>query len=66
MSDYNANTDISEYNKLLEVCYSNRQRAYMEQLGNWQDQLDMIFHNFDGWKQKIQEIKNEFPKPSAN
>jgi len=28
------------------------------------DQLDTLFHEgFDGWKAKIQEIKDQFPKP---
>jgi hypothetical protein len=26
------------------------------------DQLDMIFHDFENWKNTIQEIKNSFPK----
>jgi hypothetical protein len=28
------------------------------------DQLDMIFHDFDGWKKMIQTVKDKFPKPA--
>ena len=26
------------------------------------EQLDMIYHDFDGWKSKIKEIKDKYPK----
>lgn len=28
-----------------------------------EEQLDMIFHDIDAWKAKIQEVKDAFPKP---
>lgn len=32
-----------------------------------EDQIDYIFHNgIDKWKERIQNIKNAYPKPSAN
>jgi len=27
------------------------------------EQLDMIYHDMDGWKAKIKSIKDKFPKP---
>ena len=30
-----------------------------------EQQLDMIFHDIDEWKAKIQEIKDAFPKPTV-
>lgn len=33
-----------------------------EEYPSTQEQLDMIYHDFDGWKQKIAEIKNSYPK----
>ena len=63
MSDYNAEKDISTYNKKLNECLSNRLNAYQTELGNWQEQLDMmkiklkvwqiikiIFHTDINWK----------------
>jgi hypothetical protein len=36
----------------------NRQKEY----GNWQSQLDEIFHNIDDWKTRIQGVKDKYPK----
>jgi len=36
----------------------NRQKEY----GNWQSQLDEIFHNIDDWKTRVQAIKDKYPK----
>tara|TARA_Y100000114_G_scaffold79543_1_gene73247 strand:+ start:2522 stop:2743 length:222 start_codon:yes stop_codon:yes gene_type:complete len=63
MSDYNAEKDISTYNKKLNECLSNRLNAYQTELGNWQEQLDMIYHDIDAWKSKVLAIKNKYPKP---
>ena len=38
MSDYNAEKDISTYNKKLNECLSNRLNAYQTEIGNWQEQ----------------------------
>jgi len=60
---YNAETDIPENIKLEQLCKESRANAYLTELGNWQQQLDMIFHDFDAWKVAVQEIKNRYPKP---
>ena len=60
MSDYNAEKDISTYNKKLNECLSNRLNAYQTELGNWQEQLDMIYHDIDAWKSKVLAIKNKY------
>jgi len=39
-----------------------RKRAYIQSLGSVEDQLDMIYHDFDGWKLKVKEIKDMHPK----
>ena len=28
------------------------------------EQLDMIYHDMDGWKAKIKAVKDKFPKPT--
>jgi hypothetical protein len=61
--DYNAETDVPLYNRLLQECLDKRQMAYMVELGGWHQQFDMIFHNFEGWKSAVQAIKNKYPKP---
>lgn len=63
--DYNAETDIPLYNRQLQQCMSNRQNAYMTELGGWQQQLDMIFHDLDAWKVAVQSIKERYPKPNS-
>ena len=35
-----------------------RQKEYP----SWSDQLDKMYHDFDGWKNDIQTIKNKYPK----
>jgi len=52
--------DLSQdYDFLLQECYQNRQKEY----GSIQDQMDEQFHDFDAWKQRIQSIKDKYPKP---
>ena len=40
----------------------DREAEYLSTLGNWQDQLDMIYHDIDSWKAKIKKIKDYNPK----
>ena len=61
--EYNAETDVPEYNRLLDECISRRSNAYIEELGGWQQQMDLIFHDMDAWKSAVQSIKDRFPKP---
>ena len=64
MADYDAKKDVpQELQPAFEV-QQNRQNAYFEELGNWQDQLDMIFHDIDAWRSKVQAVKDRFPKRS--
>ena len=37
----------------------NREKAYPK----IEDQLDMIFHDIDKWRETIKEIKEKYPKP---
>lgn len=48
----------------VDVSYQiERREAYP----SVEEQLDYIFHNgVDKWKERIQNIKNAYPKPSAN
>lgn len=39
-----------------------RQIAYYRELGDWGEQLDMIYHDIENWKAKVKEIKERFPK----
>ena len=43
-------------------CQRDREAEYLSTLGNWQDQLDMIYHDIDAWKAKIKKIKDDNPK----
>ena len=35
-----------------------RKRSY----GDWQDQLDEIYHDIDAWKTRIKKVKDDNPK----
>ena len=49
--------------KKSEFAYlETRERAYQKELGGWDKQLEMIFDDFDGWKAKVQAIKDANPK----
>jgi len=34
----------------------------LSEYGSWSDQLDEMFHDFDGWKERIEAIKIKYPK----
>jgi len=46
---------VPEYVKL-------RRKEYLSKLGNWKDQLDMIYHDIDNWKSEVKKIKDANPK----
>ena len=51
--------DIVEGPNIIEDSYVElRQKEYP----SWTDQLDKMYHDFDGWKNDIQTIKNKYPK----
>ena len=52
---------LEAYDKWEVVANFNRNRsqAYPEIT----EQLDMIYHDMDGWKAKIKAVKDKFPKP---
>ena len=44
--------------------YKNiRKEAYAKDLGDWNDQLEMIYHDIDDWKAKVKAIKDKYTKP---
>ena len=40
----------------------DREAEYISKLGNWQDQLVMIYHDIDNWKSEVKKIKDANPK----
>ena len=69
IAELNAKDEI-ENKKIADakIIYDNnkyqrdREAEYLSTLGNWQDQLDMIYHDIDAWKAKIKKIKDDNPK----
>lgn len=55
--------------KIMDVEYNanqykrDRQLAYLKDIGSWEEQLDMIYHNIDNWKAEVKKIKDKYPKP---
>ena len=58
------NKKIADAKTIYDNNKYQRDRAaeYLSTLGNWQDQLDMIYHDIDAWKAKIKKIKDDNPK----
>ena len=40
----------------------DRQLAYLKDVGSWEEQLDMIYHDIDNWKAEITKVKDKYPK----
>ena len=59
--------DVLAKKKELEKQYEDNeyQRKRLEEYNaiGFGEQLDMIYHDIDGWKAKIKSIKDKFPKP---
>ena len=63
-----SDSEITTAANTYDTNYSNnkyqrdREAEYLSTLGNWQDQLDMIYHDIDAWKARIKKIKDDNPK----
>lgn len=47
--------------KIVSLEYAEQRKSAYPSV---EDQLDMIYHDFDGWKEKIGQIKEQYPKPA--
>jgi hypothetical protein len=60
--------DIEAKQAELQTAYDankyqrDREKEYLSKLGNWQNQLDMIYHDIDNWKSEVKKIKDANPK----
>lgn len=56
---------IDEINRLQEQYdYNLYQRQRVAEYPSYGEQFDIIFHEgYDVWKEKIQDIKDKYPKP---
>tara|TARA_A100001201_G_scaffold80554_1_gene71971 strand:+ start:563 stop:871 length:309 start_codon:yes stop_codon:yes gene_type:complete len=54
--------------KIMDIEYDadqykrDRQLAYIKDIGSWEEQLDMIYHDIDNWKAEVKKIKDKYPK----
>lgn len=59
--------DVLVKKKELEKQYADNeyQRKRLEEYNaiGLGEQLDMIYHDIDGWKARIKSVKDKFPKP---
>ena len=55
VNELKADYDANKYQR-------DREAEYISKLGNWQDQLDMIYHDIDNWKSEVKKIKDANPK----
>ena len=50
-----------------EYEYNQYQRNRASEYPSIQDQLDVLYHQgYDGWKARIDEVKNKYPKPGED
>ncbi len=62
------NDQITAKQAELKTAYDNnkyqrdRQLAYLKDVGSWEEQLDMIYHDIDTWKAEIKKEKDKYPK----
>jgi hypothetical protein len=62
------NDQITAKQAELKTAYDNnkyqrdRQLAYLKDVGSWEEQLDMIYHDIDNWKAEIKKVKDKYPK----
>ena len=56
---------IAEMQRLQKISdYLEYQRLRLKEYPSIQDQLDTLYHQgYDGWKEKINTIKEKYPKP---
>jgi hypothetical protein len=56
---------LEEYNKLVTEYQNNQyQRNRAKEYPSIEDQLDLLYHGgYDAWKEEINKIKQEYPKP---
>ena len=40
----------------------NYQRKRKPEYGEWEDQLDMMYHSMDDWKAHVKAVKDKYPK----
>jgi len=57
--------EINQEVKKLELEYTNAryQRSRKSEYPPIEEQLDMIYHDIDAWKETINSIKAKYPKP---
>ena len=63
-SEADVNTKIQELKDadIVPEYVKLRKKEYLSKLGNWKDQLDMIYHDIDNWKSEVKKIKDANPK----
>ena len=54
-AELQADYDAKQYQR-------DRQLAYLKDVGSWEEQLDMIYHDIDNWKAEIKKVKDKYPK----
>ena len=58
MAELQTEYDVNKYQR-------DREKEYLSKLGNWKDQLDMIYHDIDNWKSEVKKIKDANPKETG-
>jgi hypothetical protein len=55
--------DIKEWDALYTKHKKENRYKLLRKYPSVEEQLDMIWHDIDGWKKTIGDIKNKAPKP---
>ena len=50
----------SEYDQQVATQYKHDRKF---EYGDWEDQLDMMYHSMDDWKSHCKAVRDKYPKP---
>ena len=56
------NTELLKAQEEWDDRFDSYKRQRLEEYPNIREQLDMIYHDIDGWRETIKSIKDKYPK----
>ncbi len=63
-TDEEIREEVVKQEKLIQGTQYQRDRLKEYNAIGFGEQLDMIYHDMDGWKARIKSIKDKYPKPT--
>ena len=57
------NTELLRAQEEWDDRFDSYKRQRLDEYPSMREQLDMIYHDIDGWRETIKTIKDKYPKP---